>query len=163
MKNLTIFLALSFLFWAGYRITAKVHAEQDYLGYLERAGNANSVEMAKGELLKATKEIERQNLTSGYTSVVYKTPDEDISFWYKNLKNALSDLERLPKNSSPLEQSNVLIKLRESLMDKEELTYPAGISVYPNNGIIMFWGWVSGVLTIVFFIITGIKNDWFEV
>lgn len=121
-------------------------------GNLKRAADANSVEIAKQELKTALDYMEVNSLTSGYTSVLWKTPDEDIGFWYKNLKTAYNELDSLPENSSSLEKSNMLIKLRETLLDHgktDTITVPDGISRYPQNA---FWGvmmWISGIVLLV--------------
>lgn len=166
MKTLLLIFLLSFLAWIGYRTVEKIQAKQNYIGYLKRAADANSIEMAKVELTKALTEIERQKLTSGYTSILWKTPDEDIVFWYNNLKVSLDELSELPNNSSALEKSNMLMKLRETLLDSDEdgdaVTYPDGIHLYPYNAIVAIWGTVSFLFFIIFFVIVGIREDWFN-
>lgn len=108
-------------------------------GYLERASNANTIELAQKELSIAIAYIEANELTSGYTSVIWRTPDEDIGYWYRNIKTSFNELERLPDNASSLEKSNMLIKLRETLVDHgksgSHITIPSGISRYPNNAV----------------------------
>lgn len=49
-------------------------------GHLKRAADSNTIEMAKKELDIALDYLEKEGLTEGYTSVIYKTPDEDIEF-----------------------------------------------------------------------------------
>lgn len=165
MKSLFILFLVAFLFWGGYRIVVDIHAKQGYIGYLKRAADANSIELAKTELTKAIAEIERRELTSGYTSILWRTPDEDLGFWYTNLKTSLKELLNLPETSSSLEKSNMLIKLRETLLDStkegDDVTYPDGISVFPNNGIIAIWGWGSIILAILFLILWGKREDFF--
>lgn len=133
----SIILLLPILFWTGYRAVADIKFNRGCGGYLKRAADANSVELAKAELTKAIHYIESRGMTTGYTSIVYNTPDEDVGFWYTNLKTSLKDLEDLGPNASPMEKSNTLIKLRETLLDHgngtEHVTMPSGISVYPNN------------------------------
>jgi hypothetical protein len=119
-------------------------------GYLKRAADANSVDLAKNELDIAIKYAESNALTSGYTSVLYRTPDEDVGFWYRNLKVSQSELQSLPDNATPLEKSNMLMKLRETLLDSGEkkvhVTLPSGISVFPNNTAYAIWLTISGLL-----------------
>jgi len=107
-------------------------------GYLKRAASANTVEMAINDLEKAINYMEEHNLTNGYTSVLYKTPDDDISFWYNNIKNAYEELKALPDD--PVATSNALMKLRETLLDDTKdgvkVTRPEGIAKYPYNGIL---------------------------
>lgn len=115
-----------------------VKMNQNCLGHLKRAADASSIETADQELSIAIEYLEKEGLTKGYTSIFWKTPDEDIEFWYKNIKSAKEEIESLPKNSSPLEKSNMLIKLRETLLDhgdkgSESITCPDGLSRYPNN------------------------------
>ena len=54
--------------------------------YLKRAADSNTVELAVDNLKVALNYIEANNMTSGHTSVLYNSPDEDVAFWYdKNL------------------------------------------------------------------------------
>lgn len=107
-------------------------------GHLELAANSNTVATAEKELTIAIEYLERENLTSGYTSVLWQTPDEDIGFWYNNLKASLTELKTLSPDATPLEKSNMLIKLRETILSHGErgeyVTRPEGIHKYPNNG-----------------------------
>ena len=115
-----------------------VSLDQNCLGHFKRAADASTIETAEAELGIGLAYLEEKNLTTGYTSVLWKTPDEDIKFWYENIKSAKNELNSLPKNSSSMEKSNMLIKLRETLLDhgnkgSESITCPDGISRYPNN------------------------------
>lgn len=154
MKKLFIFFVASLLLCGFFYTVKEIQAKQNYLGYLKRAADAGSVELAKSELSKALTEIEKRELTSGYTTVLWQTPDQDIGFWYLNLKGLLKDLEGLNENSSPMEKSNMLMKLRESLLDDNgesgvDVTYPEGISIYPYNRIFALWA------TLNFLCLTG--------
>lgn len=125
-------------------------------GYLKRAADANTVSIAKQELDMALDYLEKEGLTEGYTSVLYKTPDEDIGFWYSNLKSASKELGNILEDASTLEKSNALMKLRETLVDQGEkgsiITCPKGIARYPYNGVL---GTLL-ILSIVFFFIAYI-------
>lgn len=109
-------------------------------GYLKRAADSNTIEMAKKELDMALLYLENEGLTDGYTSVIYKTPDEDIGFWYSNLKASSEELGAISVDATILEKSNALMKLRETLLDQGEksqvVTIPNGISRYPHNGVL---------------------------
>lgn len=124
-----------------------IQFNQDCAGYLKQAADANTAAIALERVTKALDYIERNRLTEGYTSVLWTTEDENISFWYENIKACKAELEAC-LNSSQLEQTNVLMKVRESLMDGEGLTIPAGISRYPNNLVWMIFGWISAFLII---------------
>ena len=139
---------LSFCLWGTVRIVKGITFNQECGGYLSRAANANTVDLAKTELKRATDYLEQRDLTEGYTSVLWKTPDEDIGFWYSNLKASLDELEATAPDATPLERSNVLMKLRETLMTSSSeggssVTVPDGISVYPSNTLFFCWAWAS--------------------
>jgi len=130
-------------------------------GYLKRAAYANTVEFAIKELDRALKYLENNELTKGYTSVLYTTPDEDMGFFYTNLKQSLEELKALPPNASGLEKSNMLIKLRETILDEGKdarVTCPSGISRYPYNtimGILFLGSLVFGSCILVYINING--------
>jgi hypothetical protein len=106
-------------------------------GFLKQAADANTIELAQEKLAKAAEYAEAKGLTEGYTSIIYKTPDEDIGFWFKNLTASLAELKSVDPNATLLEKTNVLMKLRESLLDDGDegtkVTLPAGISKFPYN------------------------------
>lgn len=151
---ITVVFALAFFFsalvfsgWLVTRIVYSIRFDRDITGYLERAAIANTVETAERELGTAVKAIEARGLTKGYTSVIYQTPDEDIGFWYSNLKAAHDELKSISPEAQPLERSNVLMKLRETISrDGSEGTYvilPSGISIFPSNTLAAVIGWGS--------------------
>ena len=108
-------------------------------GYLKQTADANTVELALERITLAIDYIEKNNLTDGYTSVLWKTEDENINYWYRNIKACREELEANLESSS-LEKSNVLMKVRETLTDNggeggTTLTIPTGISRYPHNAL----------------------------
>lgn len=119
-------------------------------GYLKRAADANTVETAKAELEKAIAYMDAKNLKVGYTSVIYTSPSEDVEFWYNNISASYKEVSLIDSTSSQLEKSNMLMKLRETLLDNSDggtsVTMPAGISRYPNNTTWMFAMWLAGFL-----------------
>ena len=126
-----------------------VHFSNNCRGRLKRSADANTIEIAKQELGAAVSYLETNNSTSGYTSVIYNTPDEDVGFWYRNLKASLEELEKVPADAPPMDKTNTLMKLRETLLDhdggKERVTCPEGMFRFPNNA---FWGLVN-VLSVI--------------
>ncbi|MDP5169952.1 MAG: hypothetical protein NWR72_06880 [Bacteroidia bacterium] len=136
MKSLIAYLLIIFsLPVFGFRIYESAIFKQQVTGYLKHAADANTIELANEELTKALVYLEQHNLTSGHTSILWETPDDDIGFWYRNLKASQTELQTL-QSSSALERTNVLLKLRETIMDggeKSKVTVPKGISVHPDN------------------------------
>ena len=137
-------------------IVKSVKFSQECTGYLKQAADANTVELALERVDLALNYIESHNLTSGYTSVLWRTEDENIEYWYRNIKACREELENNIEASS-LEKSNVLMKARETLTDEgekgTELTVPKGLSRYPYN---LLFGILNIISCILFFIATVI-------
>ena len=151
MKAFKIFLAI-LLIIAGLIcpticIVKGVQFDQNCKGYLQQAADANSPELALDRLNKAIEYIEDHNLTSGYTSMFYKTEDENIGFWYKNIIECREDIKDCLQ-SSQLEKTNVLMKVRESLTDTG-VTVPLGIYLYPYNRMWCLARWASYLMIII--------------
>lgn len=153
MRN--IYLSVIFLVFAlsvfSLRVIKKIQFKQNVTGYLKRAADANTIDLANQELSKAISYLEAKGFTTGYTSVLYKTPDEDLEFWYNNLKASQLELQQL-NSTSALEKTNVLLKLRETLVDEGErtkVTVPSGISVFPHN---TFWAILGLLATVLGFL-----------
>lgn len=131
-----------------------IQFDQKCGGYLKQAADANSVELAERQLNLAIDYIEQHELTSGYTSVLWNTEDENIEYWYNNLKQCQKELAAT-KDNSTLENTNVLMKLRESLTDVDQngttLTIPYGISRYPNNLLYGILNIISGIVFVLYF------------
>jgi len=160
-KAAKIFLALAiictllFCVWSTVRIVKAVSFNLNCEAYIKRAADASTIEMAKTELTKAIDYAESNSLTEGIVSVFLRNPQNDIGFWYGNMKAAYEELDNLPENAAPLEKTNVLMKLRESLTDNSSdngtsVTVPEGISVYPNNVAYFWWGLLSLLAACVF-------------
>lgn len=122
--------------------------EQKCGSYLKNAADANTPEIALERVNKALDYIETKGLTKGYTSIFYNTEDENIGFWYQNIKACQDELAKC-LDGTQLEKSNVLMKVRESLTDNgdsgTELTVPDGIYKYPNNKVYAVF-WVMSVI-----------------
>jgi hypothetical protein len=139
---MSILMTFPLLGLAGARIYNGIIWDIDCGGHLKRAADANTVDLAVQELEVVVKYLEDNRMTEGYTSVLYREPSEDVGFWYNNIKASLVELKALPKNATDLEKSNMLMKLRQTLLDHsngtENVTKPDGISRFPNNKV--WWG-----------------------
>jgi len=151
---LAIFFTVLFGIWLGVRVTNSIMFSMNCADYIKRATSANTVEMAKRELAKAIDYAERKNLTEGIVSIFLKQPKNDIGFWYENMKAGYEELDNLREDTTSLEKTNVLMKLRESLTDSNDkgtsVTVPDGITVYPYNVVYFIWGFGTFLLMIVF-------------
>ena len=137
-----VILTISIMIFIGtiaYYAVSSITFNKNCGGYLELAANANSIDLAKSNLDKAIQYLEKNQLTTGYTSIVYNTPDENVTYWYANLKACQRELDVFSVHpGSTLEETNFLMKLRESLTkpSSEEGQYiiiPQGISIFPCN------------------------------
>jgi len=167
MKTIFYLFFLSTLSWGGYRLVAKFQAQSAYLGYLKNASQTDSIPLIKIELKKAMVEIERRGLTSGYTSIIWTTPNDNIGLWYKNLMLLLNQLYYFPDNSSAKEKSKMLMKIKEILIDeskdeKDNLYFPEKVYLFPHNKIVALWGAVSIMMTIIFFFLSAKKFCWYK-
>lgn len=160
---LAIIFSLIFCGWMVVRIVAAIQFNINCEEYIKRAADANTIEMAKEELAKAIDYTEQNNLTEGIVSIFLKNPKNDVGFWYDNMVAAYEELDNLPEDSEPLEKTNVLMKLRESLTDSSsgntEVTCPDGISIYPNNVLYFWWSIGSFILMVACWITFLVKLD----
>jgi hypothetical protein len=151
--------------WIGIRTYSSIQFDRNCEGYIKRAADANTVELATSNLAIAVQYLEQKNMTSGYTSILCNTPDADVGFWYNNLKTSLEELKDVQPEVSRLERTNILMKLRETLLDGGEngvsVTTPEGISVFPYNIGLFFLciiGIISGICGVILFLV-GIEKD----
>jgi hypothetical protein len=142
-----------FLFAIGtvsYEAYLYIHFYNQCEGRLKRAADANTVDLARQELGAAIAYLEENGLTTGYTSILYRTADEDVGFWFRNLKASLEELNRMPADASQMDKTNTLMKLRETLLDhregKEAVTCPEGMSRFPGNSSWAMTNFLSAVI-----------------
>lgn len=162
MKTVAILFTLLFVAWGIVRTVNYYSFDLGVTQHLKRAADANTTSIAKSELSIAISEIERRGLTSGIVSLVLHQPSNDIGFWYNNIKTSYNELLVLPDTSTPLEKSNMLMKLRETLLDNSKngtaVTCPSGISIYPYNALYFWWGLASLLLACFFWLGAVAKN-----
>ena len=150
--------------WLGSRIRYSIKFNQQCSGHLKLAADANSIALAEQELGKAVSFLEKKKMTAGYTTLFsfLRIPRDDVGFWYQNLKGSLENL-RQAEGATQLEQTNVLMKLRETLIDHtssgDTITQPGGIVVFPNN---IEWAWWGGI-SALFILMGGLVIWWEEV
>lgn len=148
-----VLFSLLFVLWAGVRIYKGIVFGIECQGRMKRASDANTVELARAEMEKVVHYAMEQGLTNGYTSIIYRTPDEDVGFWFQNMQASLEKLKRVRPDATQLEMSNVLMKLRETLLDhgrRLSVTVPSGISVFPHNVGYTVWGSLSFMFAAIF-------------
>lgn len=158
---------LSTVVWGGVRLVNNIQYEQQVGGFLKQAADANTAALAEEKLSRAIRGMDELDLCSSesaesppvfsddcYTSVFWRTPDEDIGFWRTNVQATYDDLHTMTpeERADNLTESNQLMKVRETLVDHKQsgvsVTDPEGISVYPYNGLLFWWGLVSVVVCV---------------
>lgn len=118
-------------------IILNIQYDRKITNELQLASNTSTVEIAIEKMDIALEEIEKRGLTEGYTSIFYQTPDEDIGYWYRNLKAASDELKKITPEDNQLLKSNMLLKLREVILssnkDGSYVKQPSGIHKFPYN------------------------------
>lgn len=133
----------------GSAIYKTVNMNANCISYFKMAADANSIEIAEKHLSTGIKYLEDHNLTEGNTKIFIYKPTVDLGFWYENLKSAQSQLQNLntKENLTELEESNALMKLRETLLNSEgSVTHPAMVSFHPNH---VGWFWTLCLIWIL--------------
>ena len=139
----------------GVAIVKCIKTDANCISYLEMAADANSVQLAEKHISSAIEYLEENDLTEGNTKIIVYKPTKDIGLWYENLKSAQDQLQKLSSRNdlTELEESNALMKLRESLLASEGyVTHPEMISFYPNHvgwfwSLLFIWILWGGALT----------------
>lgn len=124
-----------------YSIAKSVQFGANCKDYLKLSADANSVVLAEKHLTTAINYLEENNITSGQAKFFVAYPKNDISLWYENLKTAQSQLQEMIEMGeyTELEQSNMLMKLRETLLeDSGSVTLPLAICLEPH-GTLLLW------------------------
>ena len=140
----------------GVAIVKTIQMDANCISYLKMASDANSVDLANKHLTSAITYLENNCLTSGNTKILIYKPTDDIGLWYENLKCAQEQLQEVceKENLTELEESNILMKLRETLCNETGvITHPSMISFYPSH-ISWFWSmilvWLLWILALMF-------------
>ena len=135
MKTILISLSIMlFVSCLGYGTYKAIVFDTQCKEYLSLAANANSIELARTNLDKAIQYIEQNQLTSGNTAFFIKGPSTDLTSWYANLKACQKEVWIMDvKKGTVLEETNLLMKLRESLMSEGLIIIPENIALYPNQ------------------------------
>jgi len=140
------------IFVYGVAIVKTIRMDANCIDFLEMAADANSVDIAEKHLTKAIEYLETNGLTAGSTHILVYKPTNDIGLWYENLKSAQEQLQELKGRNdlTELEESNALMKLRETLLNSNGyVTHPGMISFYPSHVFWMLLMWLIWMLWLV--------------
>ena len=129
----------------GCGIIKCLQCDVNCIGYLKLAADASTAQLAEKHLTTAIEYLEVNNITYGNTGIIIKAPSNDIGIWYENLKSAQASLHTLNQQEglTDLEESNALMKLRETLLDDTSITHPSMISFVPNH---VSWFWSMALI-----------------
>jgi hypothetical protein len=131
-----------------YSIAKSVQFGANCKDYLKLSADANSVVLAEKHLTTAINYLEENNITSGQAKFFVAYPKNDISLWYENLKAAQSQLQEMIEigEYTELEQSNMLMKLRETLLNENgSVTVPMAVAFCPNGTLLL---WINSTIWI---------------
>ena len=140
MKKIFIFLMIVCILVPiityGTAIVTGIQFNARCISFFAMAADANSVALAEKHLTSGLEYLEKHNLTDGSTHIVVYNPRNDLGLWYENLKSAQSQLQELISKDdlTDLEESNALMKLRETLLTSEgAVTRPSMVAFYPAH------------------------------
>lgn len=144
----------------------KIHCEH----FLKLAADAPTVELADKYLEKVVSYILKRNLTQGNTAYFIKTPENDLSLWSRqifeaaNLVRELTLKKKEGKEVTPLEESNVLMRIRQTILDEAGdrpiMTIPDYIHVYPNQHFFLFSELLGIIFAILAWVYFALKRGW---
>jgi len=148
---------LSLLGYSGVRLVNSITYDREVGGHLKLAADANNVDLAARKLALAIEGMDARGICKKggddcFTSILYRTPDEDVGYWRENIVSTLADLEAMTdeEKADNLIESNQLIKVRETLLDSgqngDHVTSPDGIAIYGMNDPMAWWGILSVLL-----------------
>lgn len=120
---------------SGCLITKKISQSMHFETYLTQAAHANTLDMADDMLARAMVYADDHGWREGNTAILFPTAQTDIAVWRKNMDDGRAEIAKARAEGTSLAASNTLMKLRESI----ELGAPAGLVVFPNNGM-----WAAG-------------------
>ena len=159
MKTILISLSIVlFVSCLGYGTYKAIVFDTQCKEYLSLAANANSIELARTNLDKAIQYIEQNQLTSGNTAFFIKGPSTDLTSWYANLKACQKEVWAMDvKKGTVLEETNLLMKLRESLLNNEVVIVPEFLSMYPYQKVTILMLYISAIFGILIGLILRIE------
>jgi hypothetical protein len=141
----------AFLAWAGTRIYYNIQFGLNCEDYISQAASSPDPAIAVQRLDAAIAYAERNGMTAGNTGVLFNYPTNDIGFWYRRMVDSRAILSALPKNDAPLEISNTMMRVRETLVHTSgAIAEPKGIGISPHNVAFAWWGWLSFMLALIF-------------
>jgi len=158
-------LLVVFLMWLsvmGSMIYESCEYQAGFSSYVERAAYGNSYETVAPSLDAAIAYLENNDLTEGFTSVLYKTADEDLAWYYQNLKEIRADLDRAGPDGFylPAEKDLLFLNLKTRLLRSSgNVAAPIGISRFPHNTAYCILLWISTILLLGFFFCWVISMD----
>ena len=125
----------------GIPVIKKIRFDVGCGGYLKSAADAPIIKLAKGELDTALEYMTVHKLYKGHSHLIIPSRQADVGYWYLRIETARKDLDTITKDSTGLEKSNMLMKLRETLLDEgesgTEVTLPPHIAIFPLQ-----WFWI---------------------
>ncbi|MFA5359395.1 MAG: hypothetical protein WC349_00335 [Patescibacteria group bacterium] len=148
-----ILFAISFVVWAVFRLSLAVGFDNNCAQHIKRAAKAVTVEEARESLKVAVAYIEQEGLTEGYTSIFYRSKDENVKLWYSKVKGSLRGLEKITSGTTRDGELKMLIQLKKALFKSSPIgdvvILPPGISAYPHNIFLFCWGMISFIICVV--------------
>lgn len=123
---LIILSIISIVICYSFNINNSADFAENCTAHIEKAATASSVEIAKEELALAIEYVEKNIYKEGNDAY----EDENVEYWYNNMKAAYEKLENVPADASEEAKSTVLLQINESLLKHTVLGKEVEL---PNN------------------------------
>jgi len=147
----SILLVLPFIGWSITRISLSNHLDNTFTYHIDRASATSDIDEAANEMHLAKQYLEKRDMAHGYTSVVWRSEDEDLGVFYGTIvkrSNYLDDLQTIHTRDKTVFE-DMITYTRMTNMKAQEQKVPDGISIYPHNVFFVYWFFVSLVLAAV--------------
>lgn len=146
---ISVLLAMPFFGWAITRIVKNQEFDNNATYYIDGASKAKDIKSACEQINIANDYLVNNGLTSGYTSIISRTPDEDLFVFYQDIDKKMKYfcLTKDYTDESYIILYQKYVDMRE--MKPHDISVPPGISIYPYNLLYLIWMFVSIVMAII--------------
>ncbi len=144
---------ISIATWGAIRACRYLSFYKGCESFLKNSVYTDSITLTKTELSYAISYLEEKDLTHGRVSIITQDINNDIGYFYENLKEQYMLLvEAENKNLNDREQEDVLKIYRKNICNNfGSPKIPNGITIYPYNIAFFWWSIISIILFIISF------------
>lgn len=161
-KNILLpmfFVSLVFILGTAVSITANSFLYHANCGsHLVKARSALTIEESAKELRIVIDYLEKMEIISGNTGVLYQTSSEDIGLWYKSLVFSLGIMDNVIKTNSQEKKDIALFNMYKGVGGLDIGSTPKSIGDYPppRHAFLII---ISSFLVLIMSVLFMVKAD----